>query len=257
MRRFGTRKGRDADRSTTGLPDGLGVYLLKWDDGVPFFVGNTSSPRRRAAAYECSHWIAQTSGIEFCPVFPAADARLLVAPPIADDPHDPMDEPKFWQLVSEASQDRLSEDDLRGVLNQRSAADCAAFAARWQKYLSDLYTWRLWNVAYIMRGGCSDDAFEHFRSWVIAQGETVFHAVQLDPVQWALGQAGLIPQDALLTAELESYVPFELYEEKRGKPLRRLWPGRESQNQPVDEMIPEEDIYTTYPELTQVWGPNT
>ena len=33
----------------------------------------------------------------------------------------------------------------------------------------------LWAVAYIVLGGCSDDGFDYFRFWLIAQGRKVFY----------------------------------------------------------------------------------
>lgn len=34
-----------------------------------------------------------------------------------------------------------------------------------------LYHWNVWALAYAARGGCSDDAFMEFRSWLILQGD--------------------------------------------------------------------------------------
>jgi hypothetical protein len=256
MRRFRMRgRGAEQERITDdALPDRLGVYLLKRADGGPFFVGNSSSPRRRAAAYERSFWLAENPGIEFVALVPQTGQRVLVVPPTADNPHAAMADTSFWGLIAEARRDRWSEESLRRTLHQKSATECAAFAARWQSYLTELYTWHLWNVAYIMRGGCSDDAFEHFRSWIIAQGEAVLRSVQRDPVQWALGQVGSISRDTPMTAELESYVALEVYEEKSGTPLLRLWPSRGIE--PTGDSVPEEEIYKAYPELTRAWEPN-
>lgn len=39
---------------------------------------------------------------------------------------------------------------------------------------AESYTGDLWAAAYIINGGCSDDWFEYFRSWLVAQGETVY-----------------------------------------------------------------------------------
>jgi hypothetical protein len=43
------------------------------------------------------------------------------------------------------------------------------------------YRWDLWGAAYLLNGGCSDDGFEYFRGWLIAQGHEVFERVLEDP----------------------------------------------------------------------------
>ncbi len=36
-------------------------------------------------------------------------------------------------------------------------------------------------VTTIMMNGCSDDSFDYFRGWLIAQGKDVYHAALRDP----------------------------------------------------------------------------
>ena len=41
------------------------------------------------------------------------------------------------------------------------------------------YKQDIWAAAYIVLGGCSDDSFEYFRYWLIAQGhEAVYNALE-------------------------------------------------------------------------------
>jgi hypothetical protein len=35
----------------------------------------------------------------------------------------------------------------------------------------------MWVAAYLMNGGCSDDGFDYFRGWLIAQGRTTLEQV--------------------------------------------------------------------------------
>jgi Protein of unknown function (DUF4240) len=39
----------------------------------------------------------------------------------------------------------------------------------------------LWGAAFILNGGCSDDGFNDFRGWLIAQGRTVYEAALENP----------------------------------------------------------------------------
>lgn len=43
------------------------------------------------------------------------------------------------------------------------------------------YRHDLWAAAYHLNGGCSDDGFEYFRGWLIAQGREVFDRAVADP----------------------------------------------------------------------------
>jgi len=43
------------------------------------------------------------------------------------------------------------------------------------------YTWELWAAAYIVGGGCSDDAFSDFRATLISMGRQTFERVIADP----------------------------------------------------------------------------
>lgn len=40
---------------------------------------------------------------------------------------------------------------------------------------------QLWAAGYLINDGCSDDGFEYFRAWLIAQGREVFERVVADP----------------------------------------------------------------------------
>lgn len=68
---------------------------------------------------------------------------------------------------------------------------CLAFAAAFDRALVGAYTWDLWAAAYVIHGGASDDAFEYFRCWLIAQGQDVYDNVRASPDK----MADLIPAD--------------------------------------------------------------
>jgi Protein of unknown function (DUF4240) len=37
---------------------------------------------------------------------------------------------------------------------------------------AESYDWNLWGAVYLMQGGCSDDAFDYFRGWLVMQGRS-------------------------------------------------------------------------------------
>lgn len=65
----------------------------------------------------------------------------------------------------------------------------------------DSYTNPLWVAAYIANGGCSDDGFDYFRGWLIAQGREAFERVVADPD--ALAELPIVQASAANGVDLE------------------------------------------------------
>lgn len=93
-----------------------------------------------------------------------------------------------WELVDRARADVADPSDAEAVaarmtelLSARPAEEIAAFAQPVWDLLAASYTWDLWAAAYVINGGASDDGFEYFRGWLIAQGRAVFERTVADP----------------------------------------------------------------------------
>ena len=90
---------------------------------------------------------------------------------------------EFWNHIcatSEKNSDAHAER-LAARLSTLPAEDIVDFQGWWDRMLSEAYQRDLWAVAYYANGGCSDDGFDYFRSWLVLQGREVFHAVVTDP----------------------------------------------------------------------------
>ncbi|MFD9601596.1 DUF4240 domain-containing protein [Streptomyces sp. NBC_01224] len=99
-----------------------------------------------------------------------------------------MDTTDFWNLIDDARAQVTGPEDAEAVVERASALLAARpreeiVAA--QQLLWDLmaasYRAPLWAAAYTINGGCSDDGFDYFRGWLIAQGREVFEQVVADP----------------------------------------------------------------------------
>ncbi len=66
-------------------------------------------------------------------------------------------------------------------LAQRSVDVILAFDRLLWEQMARSYHWDLWAAVYVTNGGCSDDGFDYFRGWLIAQGEAVFEPALRDP----------------------------------------------------------------------------
>lgn len=113
----------------------------------------------------------------------AIEAEQKPRPTGKPDPRK-MDEELFWSLID----DGLGEQPLGerlDTLPERLAAFKPAAIRDFDKILRSLYArayrWDVWALAYLLQGGCSDDAFEEFRGWLILQGRKVFEGALANP----------------------------------------------------------------------------
>ncbi|MFF4661326.1 DUF4240 domain-containing protein [Streptomyces sp. NPDC001381] len=99
-----------------------------------------------------------------------------------------MNKQQFWQLIAAARDQALDPDESEAVareatslLASRPAEEIVAAQQVLWDLMAESYTNPLWAAAYVINGGCSDDGFDYFRSWLIAQGREVFEGIVADP----------------------------------------------------------------------------
>jgi hypothetical protein len=162
-----------------------------------------------------------------------------------------MDVTTFWHMIEAAKQASTGDPDqqvtrLTEALTQISEADIIAFDTLFDHYLRVSYTNDLWAAAYILNGGCSDDCFDYFRAWLIAQGEEVFQNALRDPESLADVAE---PEDIELERML--YAAHVAYEQKTGHAMPRQKPMvPKLLGAPWDEATVNEK----YPKLAAKWG---
>lgn len=94
-----------------------------------------------------------------------------------------MTQAEFWEHIEKARRaDPFAHADrLEARLAKLRPADILAFQHLWNRYTSRAYSWALWGAAYLINGGCSDDGFTDFRSWLILRGKKVYEAALKNP----------------------------------------------------------------------------
>ncbi|MER6363492.1 DUF4240 domain-containing protein [Kitasatospora sp. NPDC001527] len=97
-----------------------------------------------------------------------------------------MDDETFWALMDELSCRPGSRDErlewLRGELRRGPAAGAVEFQARLEAACAVVATGALWRAVRRIEGGlCSDDGFDYFALWLVAQGQRTYRAVLADP----------------------------------------------------------------------------
>jgi hypothetical protein len=86
---------------------------------------------------------------------------------------------QFWHIIEMtkliAVKDGFQQKDiLIQILCQYPIADILDFDYLHETAIRRANTSHLWAVSCVVHDGCSDDCFDHFRSWLIAQGQKTF-----------------------------------------------------------------------------------
>lgn len=92
-----------------------------------------------------------------------------------------LEKKEFWSLFKKSREFDDQAEWLTEVLSQKELEEVLEFEFLFQKLMNASYRSRLWGAAYVLMGGCSDDAFDYFRAWLIGQGEEVYNKVMKDP----------------------------------------------------------------------------
>jgi hypothetical protein len=127
--------------------------------------------------------------------------------PILADPHGEImttDDERWWRLVDRARQEAgTAEPKARAALlvewlSGLEVGEIVAFDRFFLERVNAAYRTDLWEIAYIMRGGCSDDGFDYFLGWLISEGKQRYLAALADPRAAA---EGIDPDDGLFECE--------------------------------------------------------
>ncbi len=158
-----------------------------------------------------------------------------------------MDDPLFWEIVSGSRSEAPELPDQLNVLEQLlqsfPAPEIKRFAMLYGKFMKQLYHWNVWALAYAARGGCSDDAFIPFRTWLILQGDPALLELAIKEPAAA---AARVPRDLGLPEGTLLPMIDEIHLARAGKTFE--WPMTDLER-PKGKEWPEEELEARYPEL--------
>ncbi len=162
-----------------------------------------------------------------------------------------MDKAQFWQLI-EQSKNKAGDCEkqaakLQKLLSKLSAEEIVEFSRIFDEFSRLAYSWDLWGAAYLINGGASDDGFQYFRWWLIAQGQEYFEAAIENPER-----AGDNAEPEEAECEAISYCIAEAYQEKTGQDFPRTY--SESVPQPTGQPWEEDDLDHRFPALCEKFG---
>lgn len=131
-----------------------------------------------------------------------------------------MDSTELWDLIETARDEADDPTDADSVaeclvrtLADRDPEVIEAFDVALAGLVAESYLTELWAAAYLINGGASDDGFDYFRGWLIAQGRDVFEAAVADPdsladvaaVRGALADGEELECEAMLGVAWDAY----------------------------------------------------
>jgi len=93
-----------------------------------------------------------------------------------------IDENLFWLLIDEARKTSTDQfnflDNLKSTLERFNPKELRNFDKLLKTKANELNTWEHWALAYIVRRGCGDDAFDYFKVWVVSKGQKAFNSIK-------------------------------------------------------------------------------
>src|SRR5262245_2640606 len=90
---------------------------------------------------------------------------------------------EFWEHI-QATKCKNADEHVELLIKRLAKLkpdEIVDFDHWWGLMKREAYHWHLWGAAYLINGGCSDDGFIDFRSWLILQGRDIFHAAVSNP----------------------------------------------------------------------------
>src|SRR5262245_32845411 len=90
---------------------------------------------------------------------------------------------EFWEHIraSKRKDPDGHVERLTKRLTKLPVEEIIDFEHWWETACAEAYFWDLWGAAYTINGGCSDDGFIDFRTWLVLQGREVFEAAVKHP----------------------------------------------------------------------------
>lgn len=161
-----------------------------------------------------------------------------------------MDITEFWKLISKTLGESIGNSTkqaelLTDALAQLPEDDILIYDSILWDLMHKAYIVDLWEAAYIIGCGCSDDGFMDFRAWLIGRGEDVFEKALIDPESlFDIVETGWETQEGNLL-----YVAPEAYGMKTGKAIPPI--SEESPKLKGEPSRDQQALLARFPKLTE------
>lgn len=126
-----------------------------------------------------------------------------------------MDARSFWRIIDEyVSEDKTDAEYFYAGLSERllemSPDGLLGFASAMRAELNTACTWDMMGAAYLIQGSLSDEGFDAFCGWLMAQGSEVFRQAVYHPDSLAdylrnYDGGDLFEDEDILSAPMSAY----------------------------------------------------
>lgn len=163
-----------------------------------------------------------------------------------------MDERTFWKIVQRAHDQSAGDMDakcaiIKSVLSKLSKEDATAFSHFFDALMDRAYAWSLWGAAYVINGGCGDDAFSDFRASLISRGYEAFETALANPESLAEME---FDEEAWYYEGYE-YAISDGVEAAVRSVVKRVQPHPQ---EPSGYAWTEDEVYELFPRLAEKFG---
>lgn len=132
----------------------------------------------------------------------------------------------FWAVIDRATADRPGRPDevatrATAELATRDPDEIVAWGRHLDKVMAASGKEDLWAAAYLINGGCSEEGFDNFRGWLIANGRDVVARAVREPDSLADLPAvrAAASTGAVFEAEEVLTIAEEAHQQAAGAPL--------------------------------------
>lgn len=167
---------------------------------------------------------------------------------------------EFWALIGDAARDGGTPDAVAGravaTLAKRDAAEIVGFEQHRRRVLDASYKVDLFGAAYLVNGGCSDEGFDAFRGWLMAQGREAFARAVGEPD--SLAELPAVKRAALTGEELGSEkmlaVAVDAYREATGEEMPEEPATKRPNTDDFWDFDDEEEVRRRFPRLAALFN---
>jgi hypothetical protein len=171
-----------------------------------------------------------------------------------------MNTSEFWALIGEAARDGGTPDAVAdravAVLAKREAGDIVGFERHLRRVLDASYNVDLFGAAYLINGGCSDEGFDAFRGWLMAQGREAYARAVAEPD--SLAELPAVKRAALTGEELGSEkmlaVAARAHREATGDDLPEEPMTKRPDTDDFWDFDDEDEVRRRFPRLAALFG---
>lgn len=161
-----------------------------------------------------------------------------------------INESLFWQLIEDARKISIDQfnflDNLKSSLEGFNPKELRNFDKLLKIKVSELNTWEHWALAYIVRRGCGDDAFDYFKVWAVSKGLKAFNIIKnIDKNKLV----SIFNEDPQL--EDLYYLAEQVYE---GKTFDLMQPVKINQSRLSGKKWNEENLKEQFPSLCELFN---